>query len=69
MGLRKWLSAKAAEKKWALPTGRTLRAITGFANHAPSMAARYQRGWMIDQGADPDNAKKVLSWEACGRVA
>ena len=20
-------------------------------------------------GADPDNAKKVLSWEACGRVA
>jgi hypothetical protein len=22
----------------------------------------------IGEGADPDNAKKVLSWEACGRV-
>ena len=25
-------------------------------------------GLNIKKGADPDNAKKALSWEACGRV-
>jgi prephenate dehydrogenase len=49
--------------------GLVSRVLTGAGHQATVIDFSSAQLAFLKQGADPDNAKKVLSWSACGRVA